>query len=83
MIRSDFAGDWVRYEDHVAAVRKYGTHLDSCVVIMRFHSDDGSKCDCGYRDIVGGDDGENACDWCGSEEHKSGKDCPVMWEGNV
>ena len=41
------------------AVLKYGHHTDDCSVIMRWRDDDGSKCNCGFRDIVGGDDGES------------------------
>lgn len=42
----------------VKAVKRYGHHTQDCVVLMRFRSDDGTRCDCGYRTIVGGDDGE-------------------------
>lgn len=40
------------------AVERYGHHTEECVVLWRFRNDDGSRCDCGFRDIVGGNDGE-------------------------
>lgn len=61
-VRSDFAGDWVRLEDVESklrdAVLKFGNHLGHCNVLMRWRNDDGTHCNCGYRDIVGGNDGE-------------------------
>lgn len=39
-------------------VKQYGRHLDTCVVLTRWRNDDGTRCDCGFRAITGGRDGE-------------------------
>jgi len=60
---SDEVGTYVYYDEALEAIKnaleKYGAHhTNLCVVSNRWRNDDGTHCDCGFRDIVGGNDGE-------------------------
>lgn len=44
-------GEFVRYEDYVASVRKYGTHVDGCQ--WQVFPPGERDCSCGLHAIIG------------------------------